>query len=519
MMKDNSKSEQSVDTSTKKFRRSIAGTNGEEFHLENYLWEAANILRGYVDASDFKAYIFPLMFYKRISDVYDEEYQKALLESNGDIEFAESEVNHRFQIPKGCHWNDLRTKTKNIGQFLQQTLHSIERANPHTLFGIFGDANWGNKDKITDELMTDLVEHFSKVSLANSKIQEDILGNAYEYLIKRFADLQNKKAGEFYTPRTVVTLLTKILDPNDTDTIYDPACGTGGMLLEAASEIKRKKQDMRKLKLFGQESNLNTAAIAKINLFLHGIDDFKIVRGDTLRNPAFLENDKLQKFDCVIANPPFSLKNWGYEMWKNDPYDRKFAGLPPESYGDFAWVQHMISSMKDKVGRTAVVLSSGALFRTTEKTIRQHIMQKYDYLVAIIQLGQNIFYGTGLAPCILIFTKTKKNEEKQKVLMINASLMYEPGRAQNFFKENHVEAILRIYKKREELQYVSRIVPISEIEKNDWNLSVTRYIEQQSDNSISLAQATLELKATINSFQNAERNLLKILNDEGLIHD
>ncbi len=514
-----SKKTTKIKENSTKFRRSFAGSNGEEFNLENYLWEAANILRGYVDASDFKAYIFPLLFYKRISDVYDEEYQQRLSESQGDTDFAELEVNHRFQIPKGCHWNDLRAKTKNIGQFLQQTLHSIERANPHTLFGIFGDTNWGNKDKITDELMADLVEHFSKVSLANSKIQEDILGNAYEYLIKRFADLQNKKAGEFYTPRTVVTLLTRILDPNDNDVIYDPACGTGGMLLEASSEIKRKGQDIRKLKLFGQESNLNTAAIARINLFLHGIDDFKIVRGDTLREPAFLENDKLQRFDCVIANPPFSLKNWGYEMWKNDPYGRKFAGLPPESFGDFAWVQHMISSMKEKTGRVAVVLSSGVLFRTTEKSIRQHIIQKCDYLVAVIQLGQNIFYGTGLAPCILIFKKTKKNEEKQNVLMINASEMYESGRAQNFFREKHVDAILKICKKKEELQYISRIIPISEIETNDWNLSVSRYIEQKSGDTISLDQASKELKDAINTFQDAEKNLLKTLKEEGLIHD
>ena len=209
--------------SKKKFRTSFSGNNGEEFNLESYLWESANILRGNVDASDFKAYIFPLLFYKRISDVYDEEYQKALSESSNDEDYAISEVNHRFQIPKGCHWNDLRKKTKNIGQYLQKSLREIEKNNPQTLFGIFGDANWGNKEKLTDEIMVNLVEHFSKVHLTNEKIEPDILGRAYEYLIKRFADLTNRKAGEFYTPRNIVHLLTEIIDPNDSDSIYDPA--------------------------------------------------------------------------------------------------------------------------------------------------------------------------------------------------------------------------------------------------------------------------------------------------------
>ena len=326
-------------------------------------------------------------------------------------------------------------------------MRAIEKSNSDLLYGIFGDTNWANKEKITDELMVDLVEHFSKLNLSNKNTQHEMLGDAYEYLIKRFADLQNKKAGEFYTPRTVVSLLTRILDPNDSETIYDPACGTGGMLLEAASQIKHKGQDVRRLRLFGQESNLNTAAIAKINLFLHGFDDFKIVRGDTLREPAFTENDKLTKFECVIANPPFSLKNWGYEMWQNDSYNRKFAGLPPSTYGDFAWVQHMISSMKDDVGRVGVVLSSGALFRLTEKTIRQKIIQEYDYLEAVIQLGKNIFYGTGISPCILIFRATKKSKEKQNVFMIDASNILEIGRAQNFLREEHADKIFQIYKK------------------------------------------------------------------------
>ena len=498
--------------SKKKFRRSFSGINGEEFHLETYLWESANILRGHVDASDFKAYIFPLLFYKRISDVYDEEFQSALDESNDDYEYAASEVNHRFQLPKGCHWNDLRKNTKNIGQFIQKTFRTIEKSNPDTLYGIFGDTNWGNKERITDELMSDLIEHFSKLHLSNKSTQYDLLGDAYEYLIKRFADLQNKKAGEFYTPRTVVSLLTHLIEPNDSETIYDPACGTGGMLLEAASQIKQKEQDIRKLKLFGQEINLNTAAIARINLFLHGLDDFKIIRGDTLREPAFHHNDKLTKFDCVIANPPFSLKNWGYEQWTNDPFGRKFAGLPPRSYGDFAWVQHMISSVNKTQGRVALVLSSGALFRKTEKKIRQNLIEHKDLLVSVIQLGPNIFYGTPIAPCILVFKHKKNSFEKGNVFFINASNLYTSGRAQNYLEEKHVTKILDVYKSRNEKQYLSKIVSLEQISNEDWNLSTMRYVEPEPLQKIPpLKESANNLKSSISSFQNSEKELIQIL--------
>lgn len=503
----------------KSIQRHLIGTNGEQLNLENYLLESANILRGHIDASDFKAYIFPLLFYKRLSDVYDEEYQNALKESNNDKKYASLQVNHRFQIPKGCHWNDLRKKTKNIGLFLQKSLRYIEKSNPATLYGVFGDTNWSNKEKITDELMTDLVEHFSKITLSNSTTEHQLLGDAYEYLIKKFADMQNKKAGEFYTPRSIVSLLARILAPNDSETVYDPACGTGGMLLETTSHIREKGQDVRKLKLYGQESNLNTVAIAKINLFLHGLDDFKIIRGDTLREPAFTRNDKLTKFDCVIANPPFSLKDWGYEMWKNDPYNRKFAGLPPESYGDFAWIQHMICSMKEQTGRIGVVLPSGALFRTTEKPIRQKIIEQHDFLETIIQLGPNIFYGSNIAPCILIFRTKKKLQARQNVFVIDASSIYEMGHAQNYLRNNHVETIHRIYKRREEADYTSRIIPISEIRENDYNLNVNRYIEPKPQkDTISLLKATTELKNAIKAFLNSEKNLTQTLKKEGMLY-
>jgi len=472
-----------------------------------------------VDAADFKTYVFPLLFFKRLSDVHDEEHAAALADADGDEEYALFPQNYRFQIPEGCHWRDVRAVATNVGRALQNAMRDIEKANPETLYGIFGDAQWTNKERLSDSLLRDLIEHFSRLSLG-SEIRTDVLGQAYEYLIKKFADATNKKAGEFYTPRSVVRLMVNILDPRERESIYDPACGTGGMLIEAIHHVKENHGDDRTLwgRLFGQEKNLTTSAIARMNLFLHGASDFQIVRGDTLRNPAFFTGDSLATYDCVIANPPFSLEKWGEEIWTSDPYGRNFAGMPPAKSGDYAWVQHMIRSMAPKTGRMAVVLPHGALFRMgAEGRIRQKILGM-DLLEAVIGLGPNLFYGTGLAACILIFRQRKAKDRKGKVLILDASKEYKSGRAQNELLPEHVERIYRWYADFKDVEGVAKVATLDEIAANDHNLNIPRYVEAKAEQeTLSVEEAMRRLRESADAAFAAEDRLVAILKKEGLL--
>ena len=461
-----------------------------------------------------------MLFFKRISDVYDEETEEALEESGGDRQFADFPENHRFQIPEGCHWDDVRAKTANIGQALQRAMREIEKANPKTLYGIFGDAQWTNKERLSDSLLKDLIEHFSKLPLGNKQAQADILGQSYEYLIKKFADATNKKAGEFYTPRSVVRLMIKILDPRENDTIYDPACGTGGMLLESIHHVRESGGNLQTLwgKLFGQEKNLTTEAIARMNLFMHGVEDFSIIRGDTLRHPAFYTGASLATFDCVIANPPFSLEKWGEDVWMNDPYGRNFAGIPPSGSGDYAWVQHMIKSMAPKTGRMAVVLPHGALFRmAAEGRIRKKILGM-DILDAVIGLGPNLFYGTGLAACILVFRERKPKDHRKKILFIDASKEFKKGRNQNELLPAHVDNIHRWYADYADMEGVAKVVAFDEIAENDWNLNIPRYVEPViEEETINVAEAIENLKRSLDETYKAEDKLMKLLERQDIV--
>ncbi len=480
--------------------------------LASHLWEAANILRGSpVDRTDWKSYILPLLFFKRICDVWDEEHA-AMIAAYGD----DFEDEHRFQVPKGSHWQDVRNVSGNVGTALKNAMRAIETGNQKHLYGVFGDAQWTNKERLPDELLKDLIEHFSALTLTNQRVTSDVMGDAYEYLIKQFADATKNKAGEFYTPRSVVRLMVDVLNPQEGETVYDPACGTGGMLLGAVAHVRARGGDPRTFfgKLFGQERNLTTAAAARMNLLMHGVEDFTIERGDTLRAPVFTDPDtgKLAQFDVVIANPPFSLEQWGREIWESDPWGRAFAGIPTDSSGDFAWVQHMVTSMAEAQGRMAVVLPQGALFRGgIEGKIRQALLEK-DLVEAVIGLAPNLFYGTGLAACILILRRRKPKERVKKVLIIDASRCFRKGRAQNFLEPEHGGDIQSWYETFQDVEDTVRVVPLKEIKQEGWTLNISRYVLPQIGADIPpLDEAIAAFKDALAKCREAEEALGKVM--------
>ncbi|MEE4382793.1 MAG: class I SAM-dependent DNA methyltransferase [Pseudomonadales bacterium] len=490
--------------------------------LKSALWEAANVLRGSaVDRTDWKAYILPLLFFKRISDVWDEELEEAR-EVFGDDDPALFPEVHRFVLPEGCHWSDVRETPVNVGAALQRAMREIERANPQRLYRTFGSADWSNREKFTDELLKDLIESFSRFSLGNRAVGTDVLGDAYEYLIGKFADVTRRnKAGEFYTPRSVVRMMVELLDPQEGESIYDPACGTGGMLLGAIEHVQRKGGDPRTFfgHIYGQEKNLTTSSIARMNLVLHGIEDFQIAREDTLRNPAFSDPSTggLLTFDCVIANPPFSLKEWGREIWEADPWGRAGYGLPPDGYGDYAFVQHMIASMAETGNsRMAVVLPQGALFRkSAEGTIRTALL-KEDLVEAVIGLAPNLFYGTQLAGCVVLLRRRKPPERRGKVLIIDASSLFRKGRAQNFLDPEHSDEIVSWYRAFEDVEDRAKAVTLEEIEKEGWTLNISRYVLPPIGEDIPpLPEAIEAFKSALSEARAAEDHLRNVLADGG----
>ncbi len=378
--------------------------------LESYLWGAAVQLRGLVDAGDYKQFVFPLLFFKRISDVWDEEHARAVAEG-GDVAYARATADDRFVIPDGAHWNDVRTAAKDVGPKLQKAFRAIEVANPGKLDGIFGDAAWTNKERLPDATLKNLLEHFSGQALSLANVPEDELGNGYEYLIKKFADDSGHTAQEFYTNRTVVHLMAQMLEPKPGESIYDPTCGTGGMLISALAEVKRKKGEHRTLRLYGQERNHMTAAIARMNLVLHGVEDFEIARGDTLAEPKFADNDRLRTFDVVLANPPYSIKQWNRDGWLTDPWGRNFLGTPPQGRADYAFFQHILKSLDPKTGRCAILFPHGVLFRKEEAEMRQKLVES-DLLECVIGLGAGLFYNSPMEACV-VFCRAKKPPKKR----------------------------------------------------------------------------------------------------------
>lgn len=449
--------------------------------LYNYLYEACTIIRGPVSQDSFKDYITPLLYFKRISDVYDEETQAALDESGGDQEYASFPEQHRFVIPDGCHWDDVRNRTENLGSAIIGAMRMIELANPNTLFGVlsvFSTANWSNKNVFSDALLRELIEHMSKRRLGNKVYDADIMGDAYEMLLKQFADLSKAKAGEFYTPRSVVRLLVRILDPHPGETVYDPACGSGGMLIEAVHHMKNDQRCCGAI--FGQEKNVTNASVAKMNLFLHGANDFNIMCGDTLNDPKILQNEHLAHFDCVIANPPFSLENWGAEAWKTDRFGRNIWGTPSDACGDYAWLQHMVCSMRSLSGRMAVVLPQGVLFRDNESKIREQLVNS-DYVEAVVTLGEKLFYGTPLSPCFLVLRYQKPSNHIGKIHMIDGSKKLTVKRAQNILSDSDVDRLYQLYLDYSDIEDYSKVVSLDEIKEKSYDLSPNKYVDYHKE--------------------------------------
>lgn len=483
--------------------------------LYNYLYEACNILRGPVSQDNFKDYITPILYFKRISDVYDEETQIALEESNGDKEYAALPEQHRFDIPEDCHWKDVRERTENLGAAIVGAMRGIELANPDTLYGVlsmFSSQKWTNKQNLTDGKIRDLIEHLSTRRLGNKDYPADLMGDAYEILLKKFADDSKAQAGEFYTPRPVVQLLVRILDPKPGESVYDPACGSGGMLIEAVHHMNH--SNLCCGRIFGQEKNVTNAAIAKMNLFLHGASDFNIMQGDTLRDPKILAGGEIAKFDCVIANPPFSLEKWGSIEWSSDKYSRNIWGTPSDSCGDYAWIQHMIKSMAGGNSRMAVVMPQGVLFRGNEEGNIREKLVKSDKIEAVVTLGDKLFYGTGLSPCFLIIRNLKPAEHSARVLMIDATKILTQKRAQNILEQKDVDRIYGLYNNYENVEDFSKVVTLEEIAAKDFNLSPNRYIDYHKEEVRPYAEVLAEFKAAIQAVKDAEAEFSRLMKEE-----
>lgn len=490
--------------------------------LKSFLWGAATRLRGQIDAAGYKEYIFPLLFFKRISDVYDEQYDGFL--HDGGAEYANMQAAElAIRIPEGAHWRDVRQITDNVGQRLVEAFIAIEQANPGVeedgrivggLDGIFGPKDgWTNKAKMPDHIITSLIEDFSQYNLSLAACPADEMGQAYEYLVGKFADDAGNTAQEFYTNRTVVTLMAEILQPKPNESIYDPTCGSGGMLIKCLNYLRDKNQPWQGVKVFGQEINALTASIARMNLYLNGVEDFSVVREDTLAHPAFVDGSRLRKFDIVLANPPYSIKTWNREAFMNDRWGRNFLGTPPQGRADYAFFQHILASMNDKTGRCAILFPHGVLFRKEEKELRE-ILVKKDLIECVIGIGRNLFYNSCMDACVIICRSHKPVNRQDKILFIDAKNEVTRKNAESYLEPKHIQKISDTYFEYKEVEKFSKIVAAEEILQHNAKLSVALYVKNNSfadSEYFNLDEITDELFAQMDVENDAVDKLLKML--------
>lgn len=441
--------------------------------LESYLWDSAVLLRNHIDAGAYKQYIFPLLFFKRLNDVYEEETALAIQENGPEADSWEE--THRFVLPKDARWDTVRQTTQDVGAAILRAFRAIEKANPDKLDGIFGDGTWTNKRRLPDRLLKDLLEHFSTQTLSLANCPEDELGRGYEYLIKQFADDSGHTAQEFYTNRTVVHLMAELLEPQSGESIYDPTCGSAGMLVSSIAYLKAHHKEWRNVSLYGQEFNALTCAIGRMNLFLHGIADFHIANGDTLAAPAFVEAGRLKQFDVVLANPPYSISQWNRRAFEMDPYGRNILGLPPQGRADYAFFQHILKSMRPGSGRCAILFPHGVLFRKEEKAMREKLVRS-DLLECVIGLGPNLFYNSPMEACIVICRTQKPDSHNGHVLFINAVNEVTRKNAESFLEPAHIETIRKAYNAYQTDGAIAKKVSIREIEENGFALSIPLYV-------------------------------------------